>query len=43
MQLFEANLVFLRRSCRELYVMNDGGGDEQKLNGGILVPTCHST
>ena len=22
MQLFEANLVFLRRSCRELYVMN---------------------
>ena len=22
MQLFEANLVFFRRSCRELYVMN---------------------
>ena len=39
MLLFEANLVFVRRSCRELY-MEDG--DEQKLNGGILVPTCHS-
>ena len=44
MLLFEANLVFLRRSCRELYVMNGRrGGGEQKLNGGILVPTCHST
>ena len=33
MQLFKANLVFLRRSCRELYVMK--GRRNEKLNGGF--------
>ena len=33
MQLFKANLVFLRRSCRELHVMK--GRRNEKINGGF--------
>ena len=33
MQLLKANLVFLRRSCHELYVMK--GRRNEKLNGGF--------